>query len=29
MTRRAVYMYGAELPRGADGQIGCGLGLTT
>jgi len=29
MTRRAVYMYGAELPRGADGQIGAGLGLTT
>ena len=29
MTRRAVYMYGAELPRGAAGQIGCGLGLTT
>jgi alkyl sulfatase BDS1-like metallo-beta-lactamase superfamily hydrolase len=29
MTRRAVYMYGAELPRGAAGQIGAGLGLTT
>jgi alkyl sulfatase BDS1-like metallo-beta-lactamase superfamily hydrolase len=29
MTRRAVYMYGAELPRGAAGQVGCGLGLTT
>jgi alkyl sulfatase BDS1-like metallo-beta-lactamase superfamily hydrolase len=29
MTRRAVYMYGAELARGAAGQIGCGLGLTT
>jgi alkyl sulfatase BDS1-like metallo-beta-lactamase superfamily hydrolase len=29
MTRRAVYMYGAELPREAAGQIGCGLGLTT
>jgi alkyl sulfatase BDS1-like metallo-beta-lactamase superfamily hydrolase len=29
MTRRAVYMYGAELPRDAAGQIGAGLGLTT
>jgi alkyl sulfatase BDS1-like metallo-beta-lactamase superfamily hydrolase len=29
MTRRAVYMYGAELPRNAAGQIGAGLGLTT
>ncbi len=29
MTRRAVYMYGAELPRGAAGQVGAGLGLTT
>ncbi|MFG2892375.1 alkyl/aryl-sulfatase [Streptomyces sp. NPDC048248] len=26
MTRRAVYMYGAELPKGPAGQIGCGLG---
>lgn len=26
MTRRAVYMYGSELPKGPDGQIGCGLG---
>ncbi|MEV0248888.1 alkyl sulfatase dimerization domain-containing protein [Nocardia sp. NPDC050712] len=29
MTRRAVYMYGAALPKGPDGQIGCGLGMTT
>ncbi|MFJ9852232.1 alkyl/aryl-sulfatase [Streptomyces sp. NPDC101150] len=28
MTRRAVYMYGSELPRGPAGQIGCGLGTT-
>ncbi|MEU9122588.1 alkyl sulfatase dimerization domain-containing protein [Streptomyces sp. NPDC048506] len=28
MTRRAVYMYGAELPKGPEGQIGCGLGAT-
>ena len=28
MTRRAVYMYGAELPRNAAGQIGAGLGQT-
>ncbi|MFI6683484.1 alkyl/aryl-sulfatase [Streptomyces sp. NPDC050485] len=26
MTRRSVYMYGAQLPKGAAGQIGCGLG---
>lgn len=29
MTRRAVYMYGTELPKGPEGQIGCGLGATT
>ncbi|MER8183224.1 alkyl sulfatase dimerization domain-containing protein [Kitasatospora sp. NPDC094015] len=29
MTRRAVYMYGARLPKGPEGQIGCGLGMTT
>ena len=29
MTRRAVYRYGSGLPRGAAGQIGCGLGITT
>ncbi|MGD0699503.1 MAG: alkyl sulfatase dimerization domain-containing protein [Trebonia sp.] len=29
MTRRAVYMYGAELDRGPAGQIGTGLGITT
>ncbi|MFJ2632227.1 alkyl/aryl-sulfatase [Streptomyces sp. NPDC087422] len=29
MTRRAVYMYGAELPKGPAGQIGAGLGATT
>ncbi|WP_067690524.1 alkyl/aryl-sulfatase [Nocardia jejuensis] len=29
MTRRAAYMYGANLPKGPDGQIGCGLGMTT
>ncbi|MEV0096103.1 alkyl sulfatase dimerization domain-containing protein [Streptomyces sp. NPDC050738] len=26
MTRRASYMYGAQLPKSAAGQIGCGLG---
>ncbi|MFV0494244.1 alkyl/aryl-sulfatase [Mycobacterium sp.] len=26
MTRRAAYMYGAALPRGPLGQVGCGLG---
>ncbi|MER5867818.1 alkyl sulfatase dimerization domain-containing protein [Kitasatospora sp. NPDC002040] len=26
MTRRASYMYGAQLPKGAAAQIGCGLG---
>ncbi|MEU6951127.1 alkyl sulfatase dimerization domain-containing protein [Streptomyces sp. NPDC045714] len=29
MTRRAVYMYGAELKKGPAGQIGAGLGMTT
>ncbi|MGH2973958.1 MAG: alkyl/aryl-sulfatase [Solirubrobacterales bacterium] len=29
MARRAGYMYGALLERGADGQIGSGLGQTT
>ncbi|MEV4612403.1 alkyl sulfatase dimerization domain-containing protein [Kitasatospora sp. NPDC049258] len=29
MSRRAVYMYGARLPKAPDGQIGCGLGMTT
>ncbi|MEV5609273.1 alkyl sulfatase dimerization domain-containing protein [Streptomyces sp. NPDC052225] len=26
MTRRSSYMYGAQLPKSARGQIGCGLG---
>ena len=29
MARRAGYMYGAALPKGPDGQIGCGLGMST
>ncbi|MGW1001939.1 alkyl/aryl-sulfatase [Streptomyces sp. NPDC002520] len=29
MGRRAAYMYGAALPKGARGQIGAGLGQTT
>jgi alkyl sulfatase BDS1-like metallo-beta-lactamase superfamily hydrolase len=29
MNRRAVYMYGAELPKSPGGQIGAGLGMTT
>ncbi|HEY6732115.1 MAG TPA: alkyl sulfatase dimerization domain-containing protein [Solirubrobacterales bacterium] len=29
MARRAGYMYGAQLDRGPDGQIGAGLGQTT
>jgi alkyl sulfatase BDS1-like metallo-beta-lactamase superfamily hydrolase len=29
MARRAGYMYGAALPAGPTGQIGCGLGQTT
>jgi alkyl sulfatase BDS1-like metallo-beta-lactamase superfamily hydrolase len=29
MNRRAEYMYGAQLAKGPDGQIGAGLGQTT
>jgi alkyl sulfatase BDS1-like metallo-beta-lactamase superfamily hydrolase len=29
MGRRAAYMYGAALPRDAQGQVGAGLGMTT
>ena len=29
MARRAGYMYGAALARGAQGQVGCGLGQVT
>lgn len=29
MARRAGYMYGAQLDRGPDGQVGSGLGQTT
>ena len=29
MSRRASYMYGALLPRNAEGSVGAGLGLTT
>ena len=29
MNRRAVYMYGAELSKSPEGQIGAGLGMTT
>ena len=29
MTRRASYMYGTLLDRGASGQVGCGLGQNT
>ncbi|MEV4224516.1 alkyl sulfatase dimerization domain-containing protein [Nonomuraea sp. NPDC049725] len=29
MNRRAVYMYGPDLPRSPEGQIGTGLGMTT
>ncbi|MEU4091566.1 alkyl sulfatase dimerization domain-containing protein [Streptomyces sp. NPDC026673] len=29
MARRAAYMYGAALPKGAHGQVGAGLGQTT
>ena len=28
MTRRAIYMYGADPRKGPDGQIGAGLGMT-
>ncbi|WP_460307566.1 alkyl/aryl-sulfatase [Actinocorallia aurea] len=29
MNRRAIYMYGAELGRGPEGQLSAGLGVTT
>ncbi|MDF3341145.1 alkyl sulfatase dimerization domain-containing protein [Mycolicibacterium septicum] len=29
MTRRATYMYGTQLDRGPQGQMGCGLGQNT
>ncbi|USQ82821.1 MBL fold metallo-hydrolase [Streptomyces phaeoluteigriseus] len=29
MTRRAVFMYGDRLPKGPEGQISAGLGMTT
>jgi len=29
MSRRAGYMYGAALPKGAGAQVGAGLGMTT
>ncbi|WP_344245426.1 alkyl/aryl-sulfatase [Actinocorallia libanotica] len=29
MNRRSIYMYGAELGRGPEGQISAGLGVTT
>ncbi|MFF3217074.1 alkyl/aryl-sulfatase [Streptomyces sp. NPDC002886] len=29
MTRRAVFMYGDQLPKAPDGHIGAGLGMTT
>jgi alkyl sulfatase BDS1-like metallo-beta-lactamase superfamily hydrolase len=29
MARRAIYMYGALLPKGPDGQVSAGLGMTT
>jgi alkyl sulfatase BDS1-like metallo-beta-lactamase superfamily hydrolase len=29
MTRRSIYMYGALLPPGPDGQVSAGLGMTT
>ncbi|RAK99434.1 alkyl/aryl-sulfatase [Aspergillus ibericus CBS 121593] len=28
MRRRALYMYGSQLPQAPDGQIGCGIGMT-
>ena len=28
MRRRALYMYGSQLPKAPDGQIGCGIGMT-
>ncbi|KAJ5281848.1 Metallo-hydrolase/oxidoreductase [Penicillium angulare] len=27
MSRRAAHMYGTRLPKAADGQIGCGIGM--
>jgi alkyl sulfatase BDS1-like metallo-beta-lactamase superfamily hydrolase len=27
MRRRAAYMYGNQIPKGPEGQIGCGLGM--
>jgi len=29
MSRRAMFMYGAGLPKSPEGHIGCGLGMTT
>ncbi|MET9215321.1 MULTISPECIES: alkyl/aryl-sulfatase [unclassified Nocardia] len=29
MTRRAIFMYGTGLDKAPDGQLGCGLGMTT
>ena len=29
MSRRAAYIYAADLPAGPAGQIGCGLGMAT
>lgn len=29
MRRRAVFMYGASLPKGPKGQVGCGLAMAT
>jgi alkyl sulfatase BDS1-like metallo-beta-lactamase superfamily hydrolase len=29
MARRSTYMFGATLPKGPAGQIGCGLGMTS
>ena len=29
MSRRAAYMYGSLLPRGPEGEVGAGLGMTT
>lgn len=29
MTRRAIFMFGTGLEQGPEGQIGCGLGMTT
>ena len=27
MMARGIYMYGDSLPKGPQGQVGCGLGL--